>query len=101
MLESCCWQRAVARCRSWGQKRSRRKAIESPARARRASAKGRGRRMILLTIRDGDDLRLGVKTPGGVIDVAAAQAAVGQGDGGLPQTVKAVIAGGDTARSAL
>jgi 2-keto-4-pentenoate hydratase/2-oxohepta-3-ene-1,7-dioic acid hydratase in catechol pathway len=42
-----------------------------------------------------------VKTPGGVIDVAAAQAAVGQANGGLPQTVEAAIAGGDTARSAL
>jgi 2-keto-4-pentenoate hydratase/2-oxohepta-3-ene-1,7-dioic acid hydratase in catechol pathway len=57
--------------------------------------------MILLTIRDGDDLRLGVKNPGGVIDVAAAQAALGQGDGGLPQTVEAAIAGGDAARSAV
>ncbi len=57
--------------------------------------------MILLTIRDGDDLRLGVKTARGVIDVAAAQAALGQGDGGLPQTVEAAIAGGDAARSAL
>ena len=57
--------------------------------------------MILLTIRDGDDLRLGVKTPRGVIDVAAAQAAPGQGDGRLPQTVEAAIAGGDAARSAL
>jgi 2-keto-4-pentenoate hydratase/2-oxohepta-3-ene-1,7-dioic acid hydratase in catechol pathway len=57
--------------------------------------------MILLTIRDGDDLRLGVKTQGGVIDVAAAQAALSQGDGRLPQTVEAAIAGGDAARSAL
>jgi 2-keto-4-pentenoate hydratase/2-oxohepta-3-ene-1,7-dioic acid hydratase in catechol pathway len=57
--------------------------------------------MILLTIRDGDNLRLGVKTPRGVIDVAAAQAALGQGDGRLPQTVEAAIAGGAAARSAL
>ena len=57
--------------------------------------------MILLTIRDGDNLRLGVRTPGGVIDVAAAQAALGPGGGGLPQTVEAAIAGGDTVRSAL
>jgi 2-keto-4-pentenoate hydratase/2-oxohepta-3-ene-1,7-dioic acid hydratase in catechol pathway len=57
--------------------------------------------MILLTIRDGDDLRIGVKTSRGVIDVAAAQAELGQGDGRLPQTVEALIAGGDAARSAL
>ena len=57
--------------------------------------------MILLTIRDGDDLRLGVKTPRGVIDVVAAQAALGGGDGLLPQTVEAAIAGGETTRSAL
>src|SRR5688572_7708969 len=57
--------------------------------------------MILLTIRDGGDLRLGVKTSRGVIDVAAAQAALGQGDGHVPQTVEAAIAGGEAARSAL
>jgi 2-keto-4-pentenoate hydratase/2-oxohepta-3-ene-1,7-dioic acid hydratase in catechol pathway len=59
--------------------------------------------MILLTIRDGDNLRLGMKTARGVIDVAAAQAALGQdqGDGRLPQTVEAAIAGGEAARSAL
>ena len=57
--------------------------------------------MILLTIRDGDNLRLGVKTARGVIDVAAAQAALGQGAGNLPQTVEAAIAGGEAARSAL
>jgi 2-keto-4-pentenoate hydratase/2-oxohepta-3-ene-1,7-dioic acid hydratase in catechol pathway len=57
--------------------------------------------MILLTIRDGDDLRLGVKTARGLMDVAAAQAALGQGDGNLPQTVEAAIAGRDAARSAL
>jgi 2-keto-4-pentenoate hydratase/2-oxohepta-3-ene-1,7-dioic acid hydratase in catechol pathway len=57
--------------------------------------------MILLTIRDGDDLRLGVKTPRGVIEVAAAQSALGQGDGGVPQTVEAAISGGEAARSAL
>jgi 2-keto-4-pentenoate hydratase/2-oxohepta-3-ene-1,7-dioic acid hydratase in catechol pathway len=57
--------------------------------------------MILLTIRDGDDLRLGVKTGRGVIDVAAAQAALGGGDGRLPQTVEAAIAGGEATRSAL
>src|SRR5918994_4988178 len=57
--------------------------------------------MILLTIREGDDLRLGVKTARGVIDVAAAPAALGGGDGRLPQTVEAAIAGGEAARSAL
>ena len=57
--------------------------------------------MILLTIRDGDDLRLGVKSARGVIDVAAALAALGQGDGQLPQTVEAAIAGGEATRSAL
>ena len=57
--------------------------------------------MILLTIRDGDNLRLGVKTARGVIDVAAAQAALSEEDGRLPQTVEAAIAGGAGARSAL
>ncbi|HEX2281589.1 MAG TPA: fumarylacetoacetate hydrolase family protein [Thermomicrobiales bacterium] len=57
--------------------------------------------MILLTIQDGDNSRLGVKTARGVIDVAAAQAALGQGDGRLPQTVEAAIAGGEPARAAL
>jgi 2-keto-4-pentenoate hydratase/2-oxohepta-3-ene-1,7-dioic acid hydratase in catechol pathway len=57
--------------------------------------------MILLTIQDGDNERLGVKTARGVIDVAAAQATLGQGDGRLPQTVEAAVAGGQTTRSAL
>src|SRR5215212_5245542 len=57
--------------------------------------------MILLTFRDDDDLRLGVKTPRGVIDIAAAEADLGQGDGRLSQTVEAAIAGGEAARSAL
>jgi 2-keto-4-pentenoate hydratase/2-oxohepta-3-ene-1,7-dioic acid hydratase in catechol pathway len=59
--------------------------------------------MNLLTIRDGDSLRLGVKTTRGVIDVAAAQAALGQDqrDGRLPETIEAAIAGGEAARSAL
>src|SRR3712207_2437010 len=57
--------------------------------------------MILLTIQDGDNPRLGVKTARGVIDVAAAQAALGQGEGSLPQTVQALIAGGEPARSAI
>src|SRR5215216_6517397 len=87
----------TVRCRLPGPWRIRRKASQSPAGARRARGtrgKGRGRGMILLTIRDGDDLRLGVKTSRGVIDVAAAQAALGQdqGDGRLPQTIEAAIA---------
>jgi len=57
--------------------------------------------MILLTIRGGDDLRLGVKTERGIINVAAAQAALGQDDSRLPQTVEAAIAGGQAAQSAL
>ena len=56
--------------------------------------------MILLTIREGANLRLGVRTPRGVIDVAAAQAALG-GDGGVPATIEELIAAGDAARSAL
>jgi len=57
--------------------------------------------MILLTIRDGGNARLGVKTARGVIDVAAAQAALSQGDSRLPQSVEAAIAGGEATRSAL
>lgn len=57
--------------------------------------------MILLTFRDGDNLRLGVRTPRGVIDVAAAQAALGQGNNRAPETIDAVIAGGEAARAAL
>src|SRR3954451_19545186 len=57
--------------------------------------------MILLTIREGDNQRLGVKSARGVIDVAAAPGALGQGDGRLPQTVEAAIAGGEATGSAL
>ena len=57
--------------------------------------------MILLTIRDGDGLRLGAKTQRGVIDVAAAQAALGEGNRGVPGTVEELIAGGEATRSAL
>ena len=58
--------------------------------------------MILLTIADGDALRLGVKTDAGVIDVAAARAALGTGAAGaVPETVDALLAGGDAARAAL
>ena len=54
--------------------------------------------MFLLTFRDGNELRLGVRAPGGVIDVAAANKALGDS---APETVEAVIAGGDAAKSAL
>src|SRR5262245_50721278 len=57
--------------------------------------------MILLTFRDGDDLKLGVKTSRGVVDVAAAQAALGTKNGGAPESMDALIAGGDDARKAL
>ncbi|MBA3450413.1 MAG: fumarylacetoacetate hydrolase family protein [Chloroflexia bacterium] len=57
--------------------------------------------MILLTFHEGDSLRLGVKTARGVIDVAAAQSALGDGDASAPETMEALIAGGDTARIAL
>jgi 2-keto-4-pentenoate hydratase/2-oxohepta-3-ene-1,7-dioic acid hydratase in catechol pathway len=56
--------------------------------------------MILLTFRDGDDLRLGVRTQRGVIDVAAAQAALGQGSN-VPTSIDALIAGGQAASTAL
>src|SRR5215218_2481193 len=91
----------TVRCRLPGPWRIRRKASQSPAGARRARGKGRGRGMILLTIRDGDHLRLGVKTSRGVIDVAVAQAALGDGNRGVPGTGEELIAGGDAARSAL
>ena len=57
--------------------------------------------MILLTFVDGDSLRLGVKTDAGVIDVVAAQAALGPVGGAVPSTVDGVIAGGDAALTAL
>jgi 2-keto-4-pentenoate hydratase/2-oxohepta-3-ene-1,7-dioic acid hydratase in catechol pathway len=56
--------------------------------------------MILLTFQEGADLRLGVRTSRGVIDVTAAQVALG-GEGGVPGTVEALIAGGEAARTAL
>jgi 2-keto-4-pentenoate hydratase/2-oxohepta-3-ene-1,7-dioic acid hydratase in catechol pathway len=49
--------------------------------------------MKLLTINP--DLRLGIKTDAGIIDVAAA------GQSGAPTTVEALLAGGDTALAAL
>src|SRR3954453_22693842 len=57
--------------------------------------------MILLTFRDGDDLRLGVRAENGVIDVAAAQAALGAGDAKAPETIDALIASRDDAMAAL
>jgi 2-keto-4-pentenoate hydratase/2-oxohepta-3-ene-1,7-dioic acid hydratase in catechol pathway len=57
--------------------------------------------MILLTFRDGDDLKLGVKTSRGVVDVAAAQSALGTSNGGAPESMDALIAGGESARKAL
>jgi 2-keto-4-pentenoate hydratase/2-oxohepta-3-ene-1,7-dioic acid hydratase in catechol pathway len=57
--------------------------------------------MILLTFRDGDDLKLGVKTSRGVVDVAAAQAALGTSNGGAPESMDALLAGGESARKAL
>jgi 2-keto-4-pentenoate hydratase/2-oxohepta-3-ene-1,7-dioic acid hydratase in catechol pathway len=57
--------------------------------------------MYLLTFRDGDDLRLGVRTERGVIDVAAAQAALGASGAAAPESIDEVIAGGDAALAAL
>jgi 2-keto-4-pentenoate hydratase/2-oxohepta-3-ene-1,7-dioic acid hydratase in catechol pathway len=58
--------------------------------------------MKLLTIREGTDLKLGVKTEAGVIDVAAAEAALGAGaSGSAPATMDALLAGGAAAQSAL
>ena len=51
--------------------------------------------MILLTFQDGDELRLGVKSSRGMIDVAAAQAALGTGNSAAPETMDALIAGGE------
>lgn len=48
--------------------------------------------MKLLTFREGNDLRLGVATDAGVIDVAAAAAALGVS--GVPASVEAAAAGG-------
>lgn len=51
--------------------------------------------MILLNFKDADTLKLGVKTDRGIVDVAAASNGTG------PETIAAVLAGGDAARSAL
>jgi 2-keto-4-pentenoate hydratase/2-oxohepta-3-ene-1,7-dioic acid hydratase in catechol pathway len=55
--------------------------------------------MRLLTFRDGGELRLGVATEHGVIDVAAAKGLVA--GGAVPESIDAAIAGGDEARNAL
>jgi 2-keto-4-pentenoate hydratase/2-oxohepta-3-ene-1,7-dioic acid hydratase in catechol pathway len=57
--------------------------------------------MYLLTFRNGDDLRLGVRTEKGVVDVSAAQAALGAGDVRAPESVDEVISGGGVATAAL
>lgn len=58
--------------------------------------------MILLGFRDGDAVRLGVKTERGVIDVGAAAAAMGIGStDALPPDVDAVVAGGEAAKTAV
>jgi 2-keto-4-pentenoate hydratase/2-oxohepta-3-ene-1,7-dioic acid hydratase in catechol pathway len=57
--------------------------------------------MYLLTFRDGDVLKLGVRTERGVIDVAAAQAALGASGSRAPESIDAVIDGGATAVAAL
>src|SRR3990170_2688729 len=57
--------------------------------------------MYLLTFRDGDALKLGVRTDKGVVDVAAAQAALGAGDSIAPESMDALLAGGTDASAAL
>ncbi|MFT4041134.1 MAG: fumarylacetoacetate hydrolase family protein [Thermomicrobiales bacterium] len=57
--------------------------------------------MYLLTFKDGDALKLGVRTDKGVVDVAAAQAALGAGDAAAPESIDALLAGGAAAKSAL
>jgi 2-keto-4-pentenoate hydratase/2-oxohepta-3-ene-1,7-dioic acid hydratase in catechol pathway len=59
----------------------------------------KGDSMILLTFKEGDALRLGVKTANGVIDVTAANQAVG--NSGAPESIEAVLAGGADAVAAL
>ena len=58
--------------------------------------------MILLAFWDGDEARLGVKTDRGVVDVAAAGAALGTGASGpAPRGMDELLAGGGAARSAV
>lgn len=54
--------------------------------------------MKLLTFKDGDALKLGVKTDAGVIDAGAATAALGVD---APATMDALLAGGDAALASL
>jgi 2-keto-4-pentenoate hydratase/2-oxohepta-3-ene-1,7-dioic acid hydratase in catechol pathway len=55
--------------------------------------------MFLLTFKDGDALRLGVKTANGVVDVSAAKQALGSQS--TPESVEALLAGGDQAKADL
>jgi 2-keto-4-pentenoate hydratase/2-oxohepta-3-ene-1,7-dioic acid hydratase in catechol pathway len=55
--------------------------------------------MYLLTFREGDALRLGVKTANGVVDVTAAKEAAGKAS--APESIEAVLAGGAQAKSDL
>jgi 2-keto-4-pentenoate hydratase/2-oxohepta-3-ene-1,7-dioic acid hydratase in catechol pathway len=55
--------------------------------------------MILLTFKEGGALRLGIKTTNGVIDVTAAKQAAG--NTGAPESIEAILAGGDGAKAAL
>lgn len=58
--------------------------------------------MKLLTFRDGNELRLGVRTDAGVIDVRAAQDALGAGAAGhAPTTMDALLHGGAAAETSL
>jgi 2-keto-4-pentenoate hydratase/2-oxohepta-3-ene-1,7-dioic acid hydratase in catechol pathway len=59
----------------------------------------KGELMFLLTFKDGDALRLGVKTANGVIDVTAANKAAG--NSAAPESIDAVLAGGADALAAL
>ena len=58
--------------------------------------------MKLLTFKEGNALKLGVKTDAGVIDVAAAEAALGTGAAGAaPHTMEAFVNGGASAQTAV
>lgn len=58
--------------------------------------------MKLLTMREGNDLKLGVKTDDGVIDVAAAGANLGAGAAGsMPATMDTLLADAATGQAAL
>jgi 2-keto-4-pentenoate hydratase/2-oxohepta-3-ene-1,7-dioic acid hydratase in catechol pathway len=55
--------------------------------------------MFLLTFKEGDALRLGVKTASGVVDVTAAKQALGSVS--APESVEALLAGGSQAKADL